>query len=86
MPIKTTDAPGLVPGAVTGGSGRMAKVKMLRNSVASGVDVMEGKVYELSEEDARTLIQMGKAIPSPKGKVENREADKETKKSTRAKK
>ena len=84
MPIKTTDAPGLVPGSVNGGSGRMAKVKMLRSSVASGVDVKEGKVYELSEEDARTLIQMGKAIPSPKGKVENREAD--TKKSTRSKK
>lgn len=83
MPIKTTDAPGLVPGALSeGGRGKMAKVKILRSTVASGMDVVEGKTYELSEEDARTLIAMGKAIPS--GKTENREADQ--KKSTRAKK
>lgn len=40
--------------------GRM-KIKVLRNTVASGQDLEAGKVYEVSERDAKILIQMGKA-------------------------
>jgi len=41
------------------------KIKMIRNTVASGREVFEGKTYrvpeDISEADARRLLAMGKA-------------------------
>lgn len=39
------------------------RIKALRNTAASGQSLEAGKVYEVSEEDARVLIRMGKACP-----------------------
>ena len=64
----------------------MAKVKILRDTVASGFDVKANKEYELDESDARLLIAAGKAMPveTKAKKVENREAGSTT--TTRKKK
>jgi len=37
------------------------KVKMLRSTVANGKDLFRGKTYDLDENVARYLIQIGKA-------------------------
>ena len=37
------------------------KIKALRNTAASGQELTAGEVYDVSEQDARILIQMGKA-------------------------
>lgn len=37
------------------------QIKLLRNTAASGEDLLEGSVAEVSEQDARILIRMGKA-------------------------
>ena len=83
--ISTTTAPGLVPGGSGAKGTKMAKVKILRDTVASGFDVKAGKEYELDEDDALTLIRMGKAVPveAKTKKADNREADQKT--STRKK-
>jgi hypothetical protein len=39
----------------------MVKIKVLAGTVASGVDLAVGKVYEVAESDARYLVGMGKA-------------------------
>ena len=84
--IRTDNSPGLVPGGYLKGDKRMAKVKMLRDTVASGFDVKAGKEYELDESDARLLIATGKAVPveGKAKKVDNREAGSTT--TTRKKK
>ena len=84
--IRTDNSPGLVPGGYLKGDKRMAKVKMLRDTVASGFDVKAGKEYELDESDARLLIATGKAVPveGKTKKVDNREAGSTT--TTRKKK
>ncbi len=86
MSLSTENSPALVAGVFTKEeSKKMPKVKITRDTVASGLDLKAGKSYELDEKDAVALINMGKAIPAS-GKSENREADGEAKKSTRAKK
>ena len=40
------------------------KVKILRNTNASGQSVEKGKEYDISDDDARILIRMGKAEPA----------------------
>jgi len=84
--IRTDNSPGLVPGGYLKGDKRMAKVLMLRDTVASGFDVKEGREYELDESDARLLIATGKAVPveGKTKKVDNREAGSTT--TTRKKK
>tara|TARA_R110000796_G_scaffold128842_3_gene244464 strand:+ start:205 stop:462 length:258 start_codon:yes stop_codon:yes gene_type:complete len=84
--IRTDNSPGLVPGGYLKGDKRMAKVKMLRDTVASGFDVKAGKEYELDESDARLLIATNKAVPveGKAQKVDNREAGSTT--TTRKKK
>ena len=84
--IGTENAPSLVAGSYLKGDKRMAKVKMLRDTVASGFDVKQNQVYELDESDARLLIAAGKAMPveTKAKKVENREAGSTT--TTRKKK
>ncbi len=69
------------------------KIKMLRNTSASGQSLAEGKILsvpaEISEQDARFLVRMGKAaivppeepkVPDPKepaaSKPEEKEEDK----------
>ena len=47
--IRTDNSPGLVPGGYLKGDKRMAKVKMLRDTVASGFDVKAGKEYDTFE-------------------------------------
>jgi hypothetical protein len=71
----------LIPGAEVSGRKNMAKVKMLRNTVAGGMDVVEGKTYDLDESDALLLVQMGKAVPvAAKAKEpENRDDEPKTK-------
>lgn len=39
----------------------MVKIKVLAGTVASGVDLEAGKVYEVAESDARFLCGLGKA-------------------------
>tara|TARA_R110001632_G_scaffold42837_5_gene108484 strand:+ start:853 stop:1110 length:258 start_codon:yes stop_codon:yes gene_type:complete len=84
--IGTENAPSLVAGSYLKGDKRMAKVKMLRDTVASGFDVKAGKEYELDESDARLLIATNKAVPveGKAKKVDNREAGSTT--TTRKKK
>ena len=84
--IGTENAPSLVAGSYLKGDKRMAKVKILRDTVASGFDVKQNQVYELDESDARLLIAAGKAMPveTKAKKVENREAGSTT--TTRKKK
>ena len=84
--IRTDNSPGLVPGGYLKGDKRMAKVKILRDTVASGFDVKAGQVYELDSSDARLLIASGKAVPveGKAAKVDNREAGSTT--TTRKKK
>ena len=38
------------------------KIKMLRNTKASGKPCAKGKVVQVSESDAKTLIRMGRAV------------------------
>lgn len=40
------------------------QVLVLRTTVADGRFVRAGQVYDLSEADARTLLQLGKARPA----------------------
>ena len=84
--IGTENAPSLVAGSYLKGDKRMAKVKILRDTVASGFDVKAGQVYELDSSDARLLIASGKAVPveGKAKKVDNREAGSTT--TTRKKK
>ena len=66
MPISTKDAPGLIAGGSSSEGGtKMARIKATRNTVAGGMDLVEGKTYELAEDDALALIRMGKAVPAP---------------------
>ena len=84
--IGTENAPSLVAGSYLKGDKRMAKVLMLRDTVASGFDIKQGREYELDESDARLLIATGKAVPveGKAKKVDNREAGSTT--TTRKKK
>lgn len=41
----------------------MMQVKILRTTIADGQVVRAGQVYDLSEADARLLLQLGKAEP-----------------------
>jgi hypothetical protein len=41
----------------------MVKIKILRTTNASGVQVHAGEVVEVSQKDATALIQMDKALP-----------------------
>lgn len=49
-------------------------IKMLRNTNASGTTLCAGGVYavpdQVSEGDARTLLQLGKAVPVPLERAE----------------
>lgn len=40
------------------------KVKVTRTTVADGKFVHAGQVYDLPDADARTLMQLGKAVPA----------------------
>jgi len=72
--LTNSNSPALIAGGLLNGERKVAKVKMLRDTVASGFDVKAGKEYELDEADAIALINMGKAVPvSGSTKVENRE-------------
>jgi hypothetical protein len=39
------------------------KIKVLRNTIAGGKQLLAGKTADVSEQDAKTLIAMGKAAP-----------------------
>ena len=39
------------------------KIKVLRGTVADGRVLDIGEIADVSDEDAKTLIQMGKAVP-----------------------
>ncbi|MBW2024376.1 MAG: hypothetical protein JRH08_00685 [Deltaproteobacteria bacterium] len=39
------------------------RVKILRDTVASGKGLAAGRTYDLSEQDAKILLAMGKAVP-----------------------
>lgn len=42
----------------------MMQVKILRTTIADGQVVRAGQVYDLSDADARLLVQLGKAQPA----------------------
>ena len=75
--ISSENSPALVAGDVLKESGKMAKVKITRSTVAGGFDCKAGQTVELDEADAQTLIRMGKAVPveAKAKKSDNREAD-----------
>ena len=66
----------------------MPKVKVLRDTVASGKHLDAGNLYDLKESDAVTLFRMGRAVPhsEPPPIVEDREKDLDVTKRTVAKK
>ena len=39
------------------------KVKIIKTTIASGELVYAGKIYDLSDKDAKILLAMGKAVP-----------------------
>jgi|SaaInlV_130m_DNA_3_1039695.scaffolds.fasta_scaffold00035_94 hypothetical protein len=64
----------------------MAKVTITRNTAAGGFDLKSGQTVELSEEDALTLIRMGKAVPATASSApESRDGEIVKKRSTRKK-
>ena len=75
--ITSENSPALIAGGVSEESKIMAKVKITRSTVAGGFDCKAGQTVELNEDDALTLIRMGKAVPvdSKAKKSDNREAD-----------
>ena len=38
------------------------KVKILRSTIADGKDLLEGKIYEIPDSEAKILIQLNKAV------------------------
>lgn len=50
------------------------RVKILRSTVADGKDVYAGKIYEISDRDAKLLIQMGKAVEVKEEKITEEKA------------
>jgi hypothetical protein len=53
------------------------KVFTLRSTLASGVALEAGNVYEVSDEDAQILVRLGRAttdLPAPKPARKPREA------------
>jgi hypothetical protein len=64
--------------------GALMKVQISRATVADGRRVVPGEVINLDANQAKTLINMGKALPvADAPKVENREKDVEKKTSKR---
>lgn len=54
------------------------KVYTLRNTIASGVAIEAGAVVEISDEDAHTLVRLGRAtfeLPEVKATVRRGKAD-----------
>ena len=63
------------------------KVEITRSTVADGRRVVPGEVVNLDPDQAKTLINMGKALPvADAPKVENREKDAEKRTSKRRQK
>jgi hypothetical protein len=63
----------------------MQSVEITRSTIAAGRRVNVGEIVELSDADALSLINMGKAAPVAESpKVENREDDVRRKTSKRA--
>jgi hypothetical protein len=53
------------------------KVFTLRSTIASGVALEAGNVYEVSDEDAQILVRLGRVtteLPAPKSTRKTREA------------
>lgn len=42
----------------------MMQVKITRTTIADGQVVRAGQVYDLTDADARLLLQLGKAVPA----------------------
>lgn len=57
--------------------GNLVEVKITRATMAGGNRVEAGKTVSLSQSDARTLIALGKAVPTsqPAPEVENRDEE-----------
>ena len=89
--LSTKNAGALIDGASKDTEGEtMVKIKLTRNTVVNGKAQPAGKTIPATKEEARFLIQIGKALPVADDgpQVENREKDLEAnaRKSGRGKK
>jgi hypothetical protein len=83
MVLNTITGAGLIPHPISK-RGAPMKVQITRATIADGRRVVPGEVIDIDGGQAKTLINMGKALPvADAPKVENREKDVEKKTSKR---